>query len=252
MEESHDDGYATPKPPCYFSWGFQPNAGSRPSSRETSGSLANQSSPRVTEVDRQDSFEPESCNWRFDFWNEAFANTAPGPSRPRCPFQSRAARQNPNQQTEMTREDDVKNRFERPESPGTRQNCIRQYRIMQQRCLDHACDQTPCFDEACTFGMPQDSGCRYSAAFFTREPTSPCIWAWGKILLEHEERYGKEAAMTVDLEGMSQLYRERHERDQRFQGPALVMDPPNLPEGGMYYWVIRPTEQKGKKRGDTM
>lgn len=143
----------------------------------------------------------------------------------------------------MTREDDLRDRFKRPKSPGARQNCIRQYHIMQQRCLDHACEQTPCFDEACTFGLPQDSGCRYSGSFYLDEPTSPCMWGWGKVLVEHAERYGREAAMMVDLETMAQSYRERHKNDQRFTGPALVRDPPDAPDGSPYYVVVRPSEQ---------
>lgn len=255
MEGSHDDRSSTPKPPfggSSSSWSFKPNAGTGSSSCETSSSLVHQSTSTVTELDRHhsspiaelnrhDSIEPDFY-WTSNYWNELLANPAPAPSHPRCPVQSHDAMQNSEQQTEMTREADSNNRFRPPKTPDARQEAMRQYGIMQQRCLDHSCEQTPCFDEACTFGLPQDSGCRYSEAFH-KNSINPCIWGWGKIVLEHAVKYRLVAAMMTDLQSMAQSYRERHKDDQRFTGPALVRDPPDAPDDSPYYVVVRPSEQ---------
>lgn len=232
MEGSQNSDFCRPEPPYDGS-----GSSSTVTEIDRHGRFA------ITELDRHDSIKPDLFYWRSNFWNEAFADPAPAHSRPRCPVQSHDAVQNPEQHTQMTREANVGKRFELPETPDSRQESMRQYEIMQQRCLDHSCEQVPCFDEACTFGLPQDSGCRYSEAFH-KKLVNPCMWGWGKILVEHAVRYGLVAAMMTDLKSMAKSYRERHGDDQRFTGPALVRDPPDAPDGTAYYVVVRPSEQK--------
>lgn len=184
-----------------------------------------------------------------------------GPPRPAYGLQQATREQTRGEQDESLTEeeastqtiregDDPTGRYEHPETPRARQYCMRQYEVLQQRRANHTCDQEPCFDAACPRDLPGGNGCRYGEVFHS-ELTSPCMWGWGKILVEHAERYGCAAAMTGNLNKMAQLYRERHVHDQRFAGPVVVRDPPNAPDDTHYYLVVEPPEQNEQRRRGT-
>lgn len=139
-------------------------------------------------------------------------------------------------------------RYKRPEAEEARDHCINQHTEMLEERAEHVCTDAPCFDQACTIGMPRPTGCRYADFFHSATNTNPCIWGWGLMLRRFEEEIGFVAARTADLDEIAGWYRGQRRNDQRFQGPVLVTDPPNAPDRNKCYWVIAPPQWQGWSR----
>jgi hypothetical protein len=137
-------------------------------------------------------------------------------------------------------------RYKRPETREQRRYCADKHNEMLFERGLHVCEETPCFDNACTIGLPGRKGCRYAKGFHSTPSTSPCVWGWGLMLKEYEIEFGSAAAKFTHLDEVTEWYRQRneheheHEHNRRFEGPVLVKDPPNPLPGQQFYWVVRP------------
>jgi hypothetical protein len=131
-------------------------------------------------------------------------------------------------------------RYKLPETREERRYCADKHNEMLFERGLHVCEESPCFDNACTIGLPGRTGCRYAKAFHSTPSTSPCVWGWGLMLKEYEIEFGSAAAKFTQLDEVTEWYRQRREHDRRFEGPVLVKDPPYPLPGQQYYWVVRP------------
>lgn len=138
------------------------------------------------------------------------------------------------------REAELNSRNKRPETREERRYCADKHNGMLFERGLHICEDSPCFDDACTIGLPGRTGCRYAKGFHSNPSTNPCVWGWGLILKEYEIEFGSAAAKFTRLDEMTEWYRQRREHDRRFEGPVLVKDPPYPLPGQQYYWVVRP------------
>lgn len=148
----------------------------------------------------------------------------------------------------MQRPDLLIERYNRPETKEERKNCVRQHTQMLLRRTRHLCTDAPCFDDACTIDLAGLAGCRYAEALHAESNMNPCMWGWGLMLKNCEDRLGSAVAKTTDLDEIAAWYRRRRRTGQRFQGPVLARDPPNAPDGTNYYIVKAPLERNEQSR----
>jgi hypothetical protein len=168
-------------------------------------------------------------------------NGVPSVDRPSGPLEQ-VASTSPEQSSQRKREEaELNSRFDRPQNPHARIACMRQHMDMLTQRADHVCSGLHCFDETCTIDLPGRQGCRFADSFHSHG-TAPCVWGWGLMMRQYARQFGERDATTTSLDEIARWHRQRCTHAPRFEGPALVRDPPEGSNEMNVIWVINPSE----------